>query len=100
MPRIVAAELSALSTRPSLTLIERDGRVGQRRRLLLAWPDELRLAVLPLRDDRLDDAGAVGIELHRADHRVLQVGGRERVADRWAVDLARAVDRVGQDLHE
>src|SRR5882672_977404 len=59
-------------------LAEGGRRIGQRRRGKVLGPHELLLAVLPLRERGLHDAGAVRPELHGPDHR-RHVRRRDRV---------------------
>src|SRR5260370_1221221 len=78
----------------------REGRrgIGERSRRRLFGPDQLLLAVDPLEERLLDDARAVGTELHRPDHRV-HARGCYGVADLVAIERARAGDGGGHDLH-
>src|SRR5919198_3322445 len=72
----------------------KDERCGRR----VPGPDELLLAVDPLDEHGVDDAGAVGAKLHGADDR-RHVGRRDGVADSVAVERVGLGDRPGEDLH-
>src|SRR5437867_807612 len=77
---------------------ERRRRIDERGGSGVPGPDQLLPAVDPLDEHRVDDAGAVGAELHRADDR-RHVGRHDRVADSVAIERARLPDRRGEYLH-
>src|SRR5882724_5213673 len=103
---IAASGASCHSSRPASrktsvrTLALGEGRrgEGERRGGRVLRPHQLLLAVDPLQQRLWHDAGAVGPELHRADHGV-HAGGRDGITDLLPVGPARARDRRGQDLH-
>src|SRR2546422_1475696 len=95
--RSTARRVSARPLGPS-PLAERWRRIDERRGGGVPGPDQLLLAVDPLDEHGVDDAGAVRAELHGTDDR-RRVGRRDGVADSVAVERARLADRRGEDLH-
>src|SRR6058998_4315119 len=89
--RSTSRRVSARPRGPS-PLAERRRRIDERGGGGVPGPDQLLPAVDPLDEHRVDDAGAVGAELHRADDR-RHVGRRDRVADSVAIERARLADR-------
>src|SRR3989442_5352274 len=95
--RSTSRRVSARHLGPS-PLAERWRRIDERRGGGVPGPDQLLLAVDPLDEHGVDDAGAVRAELHGTDDR-RRVGRRDGVADSVAVERARLADRRGEDLH-
>src|SRR5437016_9025776 len=95
--RSTSRRVSARPLGPS-PLPERRRRIDERRGGGVPGPDQLLLAVDPLDEHGVDDAGAVRAELHGTDDR-RRVGRRDGVADSVAVERARLADRRGEDLH-